>query len=190
MEPSFISLIKTPNQHSPEWRHEKCIMQIWSLPSRGLLSKTGKLGSDQPRDIISGAKDEQCIFCKAHCHQTEQFVVITDLSWIQISDPKAALSGCYFQSPWLSNLQKFHFSFLLCSHHQLPKGCNPDTLKIAFVPSESQTQIYDSFKIWFFILKVQHSTRTGQSKTYLACRAWKPVTWRSGQSGLCAIHLH
>lgn len=61
--------------------------------------KTSKPGSNKQKDIINIDNDEECIFCKPHCHQREQFVVITDLSWIQISDPKAPLSGCYFQSP-------------------------------------------------------------------------------------------
>lgn len=90
---------KSSNQRSSKWGCKKCIMQRWSLPSGGLQSKTRIPGSDKHRDVINTDKDEKCISCKPHCQQTEQFVVITDLSWIQISDPKAPLSGCYFQSP-------------------------------------------------------------------------------------------
>lgn len=88
---SSSPLSKSSNQHSSKWRRP--------LPSRGLQSQTSKPGSNKQKDVINIDNDEECIFCKPHCHQREQFVVITDLSWIQISDPKAPLSGCYFQSP-------------------------------------------------------------------------------------------
>lgn len=123
--------------------------------------------AQQQRDIVNIDKDEECIFCKPHYHQTEQFAVITDLSRILISDPKAPLSGVLFSISLAIQSPEVSFFILTVQSSSTTKGkdCNPDTLKIAFLPSESQTQIYDSFTIWFFALKVQHSITTARSNT-------------------------
>lgn len=83
----LINTLLSEGEKSALCRYGPCPLGDYSLES----------GSNKHRGVINIDKDEECIFCKPHCRQTEQFVVITDLSRIQISDPKAPLSGCYFQ---------------------------------------------------------------------------------------------
>lgn len=51
-----------------------------ALALEGIIVQRWQIGLWRASSIINTVNDEEWIFCKPHCHQTEQFVVITDLS--------------------------------------------------------------------------------------------------------------
>lgn len=77
--------------------------------------------------------------------QTEQFVVITELGWIQISDPRLHCLGVIFIIA-IQALEVYFHSYCAVIINYQRERLQSGHLKIAFLPSESQTQIYDSFK--------------------------------------------